>query len=122
MTNVYAIIVSALLALLLTASNILLKIASSSNTNSIIEMYISNAGKIFIALSIYFSVFLAYPYVLRFFPVSIIFPIYTGLAMLFVMISGGVFFSEKIHLTQYIGALLLISGIVLIAYPNPIEL
>jgi small multidrug resistance pump len=121
MSNLYAFFVAALLALLLTVSHILLKITSTSSSNSAIDMYIDNAGKILIALVIYFGVFLIYPYVLRFFPISVIFPIYTGLTMLLVMISGSAFFGEKIQLIQYIGAVLLVSGIALITYPSPIE-
>ncbi len=116
MKSAYALLVAFCLAFLLTVSNVLLKRISASNQQSVIEMYSHSFGKLVVALGIYFAVFLIYPYVLRYFPVSIVFPVYTGLAILMVMLAGVVFFGEKIQLLQCLGAAFLIIGIAFIAF------
>lgn len=110
-----AIGVSTALATLLAISHALLKKASTASHVSGLEFYLHNAWLIALALLIYVAVFFAYPYVLRFFPISVIFPTYTGLTVLLVMLFGSLAFGERILFGQYVGAALLIAGIALIS-------
>jgi len=83
---IYALLVSLTLAILLTISHMILKYVSVASTKSGIDFYIDNAVNILFALLIYLFVFLVYPYVLRFFSISLVFPIYTGLSIVLVMV------------------------------------
>lgn len=114
MNNIYAILWAVILAVLLTTANILLKMISAANADSGLDMYLASPVKLLVAIALYFLVFLAYPYLLRFYPMNIIFPSYTGLTVLLVAASGAVFFGEKMGPSQLVGVALLVAGIVCI--------
>jgi multidrug transporter EmrE-like cation transporter len=114
---VYPILASAVLAVLLATANVLLKMVSAVETDTGIEMYIASPMKILFSISLYFGVFLLYPYVLRLYPMSIVFPVYLGLTIMLIMLSGVVLFDEKIALSQIAGSVLLVIGIALISVP-----
>lgn len=116
MNSMYAIFFAALLAVALAVANIFLKLAAGGGQQSALELYTNNIGKISIALFFYFGVFLVYPLLLKHFPLNVIFPIYTGLTILFVTIAGVLMFEEKFALHQLVGVGLLIAGIVLISW------
>ncbi len=114
MNTLMALIVSLCLALMLGVSHALMKVISMSPEQSIVDAYIANFGKLAAALAIYFGLFCIYPFILRFFPMSIIFPAYTGFSIFVVMLAGALFFEEPVNSLQYLGAVLLVTGIALI--------
>lgn len=116
MNSLYAIFFAALLAIALAVANIFLKLAASGEQQSAIELYTNNVGKISIALFFYFGVFLVYPLLLKHFPLNVIFPVYTGLTILFVTFAGILMFEEKFAFHQLLGVGLLIAGIILISW------
>ena len=116
MNVVLALLVSLGFALVLAVSNALMKVVSLSPEESIVEAYAANYGKLFVAVSIYFAVFCAYPFALRFFPMSIIFPAYTGMSVFLVMLTGAWYFNEPVSPLQYVGAGLLVAGVALITF------
>jgi small multidrug resistance pump len=118
MNSLYAIFFAALLAIALTIANIFLKLAASAGQQTVYELYTNNIGKISIALFFYFGVFLVYPLLLKYFPLNVIFPVYTGLTILFVTFAGAFLFQEKFALHQFVGIALLIIGIVLISWTS----
>jgi len=111
--NFHVIAGAGFLAVTLSIANILLKSAAAAGNSTGLEMYFQNYGKIGAALCLYTGVFFIYPLMLRIFPLNILFPVYTGLTILAVAISGILFFDEKLNLFQYLGLLFLVSGIFL---------
>ena len=102
--------------MLLTTANILLKMVSAVETETGIEMYTASPIKLLISSGLFFGIFLLYPFVLRFYPISVVFPCYTGITVLLVMLSSALLFDEKIGLPQLAGSVLLVIGIALISY------
>ena len=118
MNSLYAIFFAALLAIALAVANVFLKLAANSGEHSALEMYSNNVGKIGIALFFYFGVFLIYPLLLKHFPLNVIFPVYTGLTILFVTLAGVLMFEEKFALHQFFGVSLLITSVALISWTS----
>ena len=71
------------------------------------------ASIIFAALALYGFIFFYYIVVLRSSPVSILYPVYTGLSVLFVLLAGRFYFSEPLSSVQIVGAGFVLMGIVL---------
>ena len=115
MKSLYVICFAALLATALAIANVFLKLAAGTASQSAIELYTNNAGKIATALFFYFGVFLIYPLMLRHFPLNVLFPVYTGFTILFVTMAGAIIFDEKLLPHQYFGMALLIAGTFLIS-------
>ena len=67
------------------------------------------------ALLLYTVVFLIYTYLLRYFDISSLYPVYTAFSMIGVVVMGMVFFDEYISVPKVIGVALLLVGIILIA-------
>jgi small multidrug resistance pump len=68
---------------------------------------------VFAALAVYGFIFFYYILVLRSSPVSILYPVYTGLSVLFVLLIGRLVFSEPLTSVQVLGAGFVLMGIVL---------
>ena len=66
------------------------------------------------ALSIYVAVFFFYTYLLKYFDISVLYPIYTALSVIGVAVMGMVFFGESTSALKIVGALFLVIGIVFI--------
>ena len=116
MNNVFLIVVSVLLALLLTISHVLFKVTANTfvEGQTLKAFYGNNIGKLLASLTLYFFVFVAYPYILRFFELSSFFPIYTSFTLLFVTIAGFLVFKEAPETRQIAGCVLLLIAVILI--------
>lgn len=101
------------LATLLASSHGLLKWVSSQPHDNYIQMLLANWKAVFAALSVYGFIFFYYILVLRSSPVSILYPVYTGLSVLFVLLIGRLVFSEPLTSVQVFGAALVLAGIIL---------
>ncbi|NNC36694.1 MAG: hypothetical protein HKO02_04495 [Hyphomonadaceae bacterium] len=115
MKSLSAIACAALLAFALSVAHAILKSAADGPQQSAFELYTQNVGKIGVALIFYFSVFLIYPLFLRYFPLNLFFPIYTGLTILFVAIAGKMFFDENFSTIQILGMTFIVIGIALMS-------
>ncbi|MBQ13621.1 MAG: SMR family transporter [Gammaproteobacteria bacterium] len=102
-----------LLAFLLASSHALLKWVSIQSHENYLELLLRQWFPITVALAVYGIVFFYYILVLRSSPVSILYPIYTGLSVLFVMIAGRILFNEILTSWQVFGAALVLAGIML---------
>ena len=96
-----------LLATLLASSHGILKWVSSQPHENYIQMLLEHWKAVFAALAVYGFIFFYYILVLRSSPVSILYPVYTGLSVLFVL------FSEPLTSVQVFGAGFVLMGIVL---------
>lgn len=67
------------------------------------------------ALFLYALVFVVYTRLLQFFDISALYPIYTALSVIGVIVMGVVFFGEQASITKVIGGAFLLFGIALIA-------
>jgi len=119
----YAIITpslhAVLLAFLLSASHGILKYSTTKHHDSFVDLLRSQWHLIILALSMYGFVFLYYLFVLRSSPISFLYPIYTGVSILFVSILGHFLFKEPISVKHFVGIALIISGVFIIgAAPN----
>ncbi|MEQ8313575.1 MAG: EamA family transporter [Gammaproteobacteria bacterium] len=108
-----------LLAAILSSSHSVLKWVSVQANNNYWELLLAQWKYIFLALSLYGLVFFYYIFVLRSSPISTLYPIYTGLSVLFVMLLGYLVFGEVVTLSRTIGALLILAGIVVMGWSYP---
>ena len=102
-----------ILASLLASSHALLKWVSVQPNNGYMDMLLTQWKGIFAALALYGFIFFYYIVVLRSSPVSILYPVYTGLSVLFVLLAGRFVFSEPLTGLQILGAGFVLAGIVL---------
>lgn len=102
-----------LLALLLASSHALLKWVSSQPHESYMQLLLAQWRYVFLSLLIYGLVFFYYILVLRSSPVSTLYPVYTGLSVLMVLLAGRFVFQESVSVYQVAGAGLILAGIVL---------
>ena len=103
----------ALLALLLASSHGLLKWVSVQSHSNYLQLMLEQWRYVLISLMIYGLVFFYYILVLRSSPVSTLYPVYTGLSVLFVLLVGRFVFHEVVSVYQIAGAALILAGIVL---------
>ena len=101
-----------LLASLLAFSHGILKWLSGQNHSDYFDLLSQNWLYLLISLSIYGFIFFYYVFVLRNSPISILYPIYTGLSVLFVLFIGKVIFNEVTSIYQIFGATLILAGII----------
>lgn len=102
-----------LLATLLASSHGLLKWVSSQPHETPIQMLLQHWKAVFAALALYGFIFFYYILVLRSSPVSLLYPVYTGLSVLLVLLMGRLVFSEPLTSVQVFGAGFVLIGIVL---------
>ena len=102
-----------ILATLLASSHALLKWVSVQPNNGYVDMLLSQWKGVFAALALYGFIFFYYIVVLRSSPVSILYPVYTGLSVLFVLLVGRYVFSEPLTTMQVLGAGFVLTGIIL---------
>ena len=103
---------SILLASLLAFSHGLLKWVSGQAHDNYFELLVEHWLYVLLSLSVYGLVFFYYIFVLRGSPISTLYPIYTSLSVLFVMLIGRFVFLEVVSVYQIIGAGLILAGIV----------
>lgn len=103
------------LASLLTLSHSLLKWVAVQPNNGYFDLLFVHRWIIFCAISMYIFIFFYYTNVLRTVPLGVLYPAYTGLSIIFVVIAGGLLFDEKINFIQIFGCLLITCGIILSA-------
>lgn len=110
MKNIWLMASSLGLAATLTLSHGLLRAASEFTI-----METAWAIRVVMALLLYAIVFFVYTYLLKYFDLSKLYPIYTALSVIGVSAVGMVFFGESAAATKFLGGLFLVVGIVLIA-------
>lgn len=117
MTKFLPLIVhSVLLAATLALSHAVLKWVSIQENENYFQLLLTQWKYIILALSLYGLVFFYYIFVLRSSPISTLYPIYTGLSVLFVMLFGYLVFGEIMTLPRMLGALLILAGIVVMGW------
>lgn len=102
-----------LLAFLLAFSHGIMKWVSVQAHASYLQLLLTQWRFVFLGLTIYGLVLFYYILVLRSAPVSALYPVYTGLSVLFVMLIGRWFFNEPISIYQVSGAAFILAGIAL---------
>ena len=68
-----------------------------------------------LALVLYGFIFFYYIFVLKFTSISLLYPVYTGMSILFVLIASRFFFDEQLAGLQQCGAIFVIFGIALMS-------
>ena len=102
-----------LLAALLATSHGVLKWVSIQAHDNYLQLMLTQWKGVLFALSLYGFIFFYYIVVLRGSPVSILYPVYTGLSVLFVLLLGRFVFHEPVGTAQMLGAGFILAGIVL---------
>ena len=102
-----------LLALLLATSHAILKWVSVQAHDNYLQLLLSQWKGVVLALSVYGFIFFYYIVVLRSSPVSILYPVYTCLSVLYVLLVGRFIFAEPVSAVQVLGAGFILTGIVL---------
>ena len=99
MTKLTQVIMQAgLLAGLLALSHGLLKWVSMQKAENYVKLLGEHWCIIGLALAIYAGIFFYYIFMLKSTPLSIIYPLYTGLSLLFVLLLGVLVFHERLDL------------------------
>lgn len=104
-----------LMATILAGSHATLKWVAEREYDNYWQLLLNEWKAVLLALSAYGFIFFYYVFVLRGAAVSLLYPVYTGLSVLFVVILGRWMFGETVGATQWLGAALLLAGIVLIS-------
>lgn len=114
-TNNFTMIIDVLLlSSLLASSNGLLKWSAQHVNDEPFSILSKHSLGIGASLGIYGVVMLLYIYVLRSQDITKLYPAYTGLSILLVLLIGVIFFHEKLAKLQISGCLLIIAGVYLI--------
>jgi small multidrug resistance pump len=115
MMSKYSIVLmhALLLASLLAFSHGILKWVSIQAHDGYWQLLLTQWKGVLVALSIYGFIFFYYIVVLRSSPVSILYPVYTGLSVLLVLLAGRFVFQEPVGTAQVAGAVCILAGIVL---------
>jgi drug/metabolite transporter (DMT)-like permease len=108
------ILYALLLAFLLAASQGFLKWAAKQPSPDTFTILSKRTLGIGLSLAISGLVMLLYIHVLRSQDITKLYPAYTGLAILLVMLMGIVLFKEKPTLVQMIGCVMIVAGVYLI--------
>lgn len=93
-------------------SQILLKKAALKEYTSFISQYLNI--DVIVAYALFFCVVILNTYILKFLPLTVVNSLSESLPYVFSIVSGGIFFSEKITLRKVIGTLFIISGILVV--------
>ncbi|MCD6388210.1 MAG: EamA family transporter [Desulfobulbaceae bacterium] len=114
MTKLTQVIVQAgLLACLLALSHGLLKWVAMQKAENYFKLLGAHWGILGLALAIYAGIFFYYIFMLKSTSLSIIYPLYTGLSLIFVMLLGVLVFHERLDLFQGLGSLFIVIGVAL---------
>lgn len=111
----FALFNALLLATLLTFSHGLLKWVSTHTNDSYLQTMLQYWWAMGLAISVYVFIFFYYAYILRSVDIAILYPVYTGLSIIFVFLMGIYFFNETASIWQLSGCILIISGILLVS-------
>lgn len=103
-----------LLASLLTLSHGLLKWVSSHRHGSYLQSLAEYWWAVGLAISLYVFIFFYYIYVLRSIPIGYLYPVYTGLSIVFVFLMSAWYFGEPTSTSQLLGSALILAGVVLV--------
>lgn len=106
MAQLLELVFSVLLSFILAISHTLLK---SSAIHSFLS--IKWFAFVFSSMLLYFAVFIMYSILLKHFELSKLYPLYTALSVILVMLSGVYFFGEELSPFKIIGAVSLIFSI-----------
>jgi len=107
MKSAWALVGSALiLSVVLTLSHALLR-SAAAHTSMELPWFI----RVGAALFLYGLVFLAYTVLLKYFDISILYPVYTALSIMGVSLVGIVYFGESLTLYKMLGMTVLLVGI-----------
>lgn len=112
--NIPMIIDVLLLSSLLATSHGVLKWSAQHATNDPFSVFSKHSMGVGTSLSIYGLVMLIYIHVLRTQDITRLYPAYTGLSILLVLLIGVLFFRERLTNIQIAGCLMIIVGVCLI--------
>ena len=109
---------SLLLATLLTFSHGLLKWVSIQKSNTHLELIIEYWWVYVTSIGLYVFIFFYYAYILKSTPISMLYPIYTGLSIISVFLMGVVIFNEPVTAKQIIGCIFILTGMYFVSGSN----
>jgi small multidrug resistance pump len=104
-----------LLAVLLVLAHGLLKWVAQHPNETYVSLLLMYWPIILVSIGLYGVVFFYYAHLLKKMDITQLYPIYTGLSIVFLLLVGSVIFRESISLMQTVGCALIISGIFLVS-------
>jgi small multidrug resistance pump len=114
-THFLQLIVHALLlSILLASSHAILKWVSIQAHQDYSQLIYEQWKAVLLSLIIYGLVFFYYIVVLRSSPISLLYPVYTGMSVVMIMAMGRLYFDEPFGIYQYAGTMCILIGILLI--------
>lgn len=103
------------LATLLVFAHGLLKWVAQHTASNYIALLWAYWPIIAVSLVIYFFIFFYYAKLLKKHHISKLYPVYTGLSIIFLLVVGVLVFGEHVSLVQSMGCLMIILGILLVS-------
>lgn len=103
-----------LLAALLVFAHGLLKWVAQHPEPSYFSLLFNYWPAIIVSLGVYFFIFFYYAHLLKKHSISRLYPIYTGLSIVFLLLAGALVFHENITIMQVGGCISIIVGIFLV--------
>lgn len=111
----FPLIIALFLASLLAFSHGLLRWIAAQKADGYLQLLTQYWWIVGVAIGIYVFIFFFYAYILRSIAISVLYPTYTGLSIIFVFLMGAWFFNESMNLWQLIGCFLIVCGIFLVS-------
>ncbi len=102
------------LSTLLAASHLLMKSAALNTSKSMLGFALEEWPRISTALALYGGVFAYYLLLLRKFDLAVIYPAYTALSLILVVIFSSLVFQERLGTQQLLGVALATTGVFMI--------
>lgn len=106
---------SVFLAVLLVLAHGLLKWVAAHPADSYLALLIAHWPVVFVSIGLYGFVFFYYAHLLKRLDISQLYPAYTGLSIVFLLLMGVVVFGEKVTLIQTAGCTMIIGGTFLVS-------
>jgi len=106
---------SVLLAALLVLAHGLLKWVAQHPADNYFALLIAYWPIVAISIGLYGFVFFYYAHLLKRLDITQLYPAYTGLSIVFLMMVGAMVFGEKVSPVEIIGCIMIIGGIFLVS-------
>lgn len=104
-----------LLAALLVLAHGLLKWVAEHPAEDYFTLLMAHWVTVFISIGLYGFVFFYYAHLLKRLDITQLYPAYTGLSIVFLMVMGVMIFGEKVSIVEIGGCVMIIGGIFLVS-------
>lgn len=110
-SHISIIIKSIFLSVLIVIAHGLFKWVAQHPAESYLSLWLTYWPVLLVSIVLYFFVFFYYAHLLKTTQITLLYPIYTGLSIVILLLVGKAVFNETVSLIQVAGCFLIITGI-----------